>query len=49
MSSGESKKNPKAYNNLDNMAESLEEGAVPGPEVEAGVLEEHGLAETSKA
>jgi queuine tRNA-ribosyltransferase subunit QTRTD1 len=57
MSSGESKKNPKAYNNLDhvaeslenNMAESLEEGDVPDPDVEAGDFEEHGLGGREKA
>jgi hypothetical protein len=56
MSSGESKKNPKAYNNLDlmkeslenNMADSLDEGAVPGADVEAGELEEHGMGKKEK-
>lgn len=57
MSSGESKKNPKAYNNLDHMAKglennlagSLEESAAPGDGVEAGELEEHGMGEAAKA
>jgi len=51
MSSGEPRKNPKSYNNLDlmkeslenNMADSLDEGAVPDADVEAGELEEHGM------
>jgi hypothetical protein len=56
MSSGESKKNPKAYNNLDhmaetlenNMADSVEDGAVPGADVDAGELEEHGMGEAEQ-
>lgn len=57
MSSGESKKNPKAYNNLDHMAKGLEnnmvdgldEGASPGANVDAGELQEHGMGEVAKA
>lgn len=57
MSSGESKKNPKAYNNLDHVAESLEnnmadsvkEGAEPSADVKAGELEEHGMGKVEQA
>lgn len=56
MSSGESKKNPKAYNNLDhmaknlenNMTDSLKESAAPDAGVEAGEFEEHGMGEAEK-
>lgn len=57
MSSGESKKNPKAYNNLDHMAQSLEnnmaddlkESAAPEADGEAGESEERGMGEAEKA
>ncbi|KAE9966126.1 hypothetical protein BLS_007208 [Venturia inaequalis] len=56
MSSAESKKNPKAYNNLDhmaknlenNMTDSLKESAAPDAGVEAGEFEEHGMGEAEK-
>ncbi|KAF2436981.1 tRNA-guanine transglycosylase [Tothia fuscella] len=46
---GEPKKNPKGYNKLDDMAESLAEAPVPSPSVDAGDLEEHGLGQVSKS
>ncbi|TLD18716.1 Cytokinesis protein [Venturia nashicola] len=56
MSSGESKKNPKAYNNLDHMARNLENNMADGLEesstldASAGAerLEEHGMGQTEK-
>lgn len=57
MSSGESKKNPKAYNNLDHMAKNLENNMADGltesstldAGVEAAELEEHGMGQVEKA
>lgn len=43
---GEAKKNVKAFNKLDDMAEALAEAAVPDPEVGAGELEQHGMGKS---
>lgn len=42
---GAAKKNVKAFNKLDDMAEALAEAEAPSPNVDAGELEDHGLGE----
>ena len=43
---GEAKKNVKAFNKLDDMAEALAEAEAPSPAVDAAELEDHGLGRT---
>ena len=43
---GEAKRNVKAFNKLDDMAEALAEAEAPSPRVDASELEEHGLGKT---
>jgi queuine tRNA-ribosyltransferase subunit QTRTD1 len=46
---GEPKKNVKAFNKLDDMAEALAEAKAPSPDVDAEQLEDHGLGKTQRA
>jgi hypothetical protein len=41
--------NRKGYNKLDDMAETLAEADVPGPDADAMELQEHGLGQVYKS
>jgi len=45
---GDARKNGKAFNKLDDMAEALADDEAPDADVKADELEEHGLGEIKK-
>ena len=45
---GAAKKNVKAFNKLDDMAEALAEAETPSPNVDVGELEDHGLGKSQE-